>query len=157
MLTLRKHLEFFFSVNNSVSYNSTNLQHLIAIVMSSIIRPFPVPGLLWYDWAIIYSGLAIGVGSIFEILRISAGGKNEKRVYTWTNFWLLMSGVIHVRQPVSVSSRNSTKYSLIHLLLFILFSVGSTTTWHAAEITPSYNPLWICMHQQVEYRLVYYD
>ena len=62
----------------------------------STVHAFPVPGILWYDWAIIYSGLGIGVGTMFEILRLSVDEKNQHRVYTWTNFWLLLSGVIHV-------------------------------------------------------------
>jgi hypothetical protein len=62
----------------------------------STVHPFPVPGILWYDWAVIVSGLGIGVGAMFEIIRFSVGKKHENRVYTWTNFWLLLSGVIHV-------------------------------------------------------------
>lgn len=33
---------------------------------------------------------------MFEIIRFSVDKKNEHRVYTWVNFWLLLSGVIHV-------------------------------------------------------------
>lgn len=62
----------------------------------STVHPFPVPGILWYDWAIIFAGLGIGVGTMFEIIRFSVDKKNEHRVYTWVNFWLLLSGVIHV-------------------------------------------------------------
>jgi hypothetical protein len=63
----------------------------------SLVHPFPVPELLWYDWAVVVSGLGIGVGGMFEIIRLSVDKKNEHRVYTLTNFWLLLSGVIHVR------------------------------------------------------------
>ena len=72
----------------------------------STVHAFPVPGILWYDWAIIYSGLGIGVGTMFEILRLSVDEKNQHRVYTWTNFWLLLSGVIHVRYFIEYAIMN---------------------------------------------------
>eukprot|EP00128_Syssomonas_multiformis_P001803 Colp12_sorted_trinity150504_noHs@28637 len=62
----------------------------------SLVSPQPVPELLWYDWAVIVAGLGIGVGGMFEIIRFSVDKKHEHRVYTWTNFWLLLSGVIHL-------------------------------------------------------------
>jgi len=62
----------------------------------SLVTPQAVPELLWYDWAVIVAGLGIGVGGMFEIIRFSVDKKHEHRVYTWTNFWLLLSGVIHV-------------------------------------------------------------
>ena len=62
----------------------------------STVHAFPVPQLLLFDWAIIFVGLGFGVGTIFEILRFTTNKNNEHRVYTWTNFWLILSGVIHV-------------------------------------------------------------
>mmetsp|Transcript_21462 Transcript_21462/g.35922 ORF Transcript_21462/g.35922 Transcript_21462/m.35922 type:complete len:210 (-) Transcript_21462:126-755(-) len=61
----------------------------------SLVHAFPVPELLWHDWAVIFAGLGIGVGGMFEIIRFSVDEKQESKVYTWTNFWLLLSGVIH--------------------------------------------------------------
>ena len=72
----------------------------------SLVHPFPIPGILWYDWAVIVSGLGIGVGSMFEIIRFSVDKKHEKRVYTWTNFWLLLSGVIHVSNKRDIGHLN---------------------------------------------------
>lgn len=62
----------------------------------STVHAFPVPELLWQDWAIVFVGLGLGVGTIFQILKFSADETSKHRVYTWTNFWLVLSGVIHV-------------------------------------------------------------
>lgn len=48
------------------------------------------------------AGLALGMGLVFGGLFLSAG-KDERlksRVLTKTNFWLVLSGVIHVRACV---------------------------------------------------------
>lgn len=63
----------------------------------SAVHPFPIPEVLFFDWAIIFVGLGIGVGAVFGILSLSTvTKKEEERVFTWTNFWLVLSGVIHV-------------------------------------------------------------
>ncbi|KAJ1413737.1 Emopamil-binding protein [Ochromonadaceae sp. CCMP2298] len=51
--------------------------------------------MLWHDFAVIFAGLGIGIGSMFEIIRFSVNEKTDSKVYTWTNFWLIFSGVIH--------------------------------------------------------------
>jgi hypothetical protein len=63
----------------------------------STVHAFPVPTMVWYDWATVFTGLGIGVGSLFQILMWSVPESKRHKVYTWTNFWLLLSGVIHVR------------------------------------------------------------
>lgn len=63
----------------------------------STVHAFPVPELLWHDWATVFVGLGLGVGTIFQILKFSTDETSRHRVYTWTNFWLVLSGVIHVR------------------------------------------------------------
>jgi hypothetical protein len=67
-----------------------------ATAIMSFVRAFPCPEVLWYDFAVIFAGLGIGIGAMFEIIRFSVNDKAESKVYTWTNFWLLLSGVIHV-------------------------------------------------------------
>jgi hypothetical protein len=50
----------------------------------------------------VLAGLALGMGLVFGGLFLSAG-KDERlksRVLTKTNFWLVLSGVIHVRACV---------------------------------------------------------
>jgi hypothetical protein len=111
----------------------------------STVHPFPVPGILWYDWAVIFSGLGVGVGTMFEIIRYSVDKKHEHRVYTWTNFWLLLSGVIHVSQW------------FLRYGVYLIFksgchadgSCGLSSTWFSAEASRSLSPLWTCMQQQV--------
>lgn len=62
----------------------------------SEVYPQPIPEVLWYDWAVIYAGLGIGVSVIFELIDRSVSKENKHRVYTLSNFWLILSGVIHV-------------------------------------------------------------
>lgn len=62
----------------------------------STVHPFPVPEMLWNDWALVFVGLGLGVGLAFQILSFSAGERNKDRVFNLTNFWLILSGVIHV-------------------------------------------------------------
>ena len=62
----------------------------------STVHPFPVPEMLWKDWAIVFVGLGLGVGTIFQILSWSVPSHKQHKVYTLTNFWLVLSGVIHV-------------------------------------------------------------
>ena len=64
----------------------------------SVVHAFPVPQMLWFDWAIVYAGLGIGVGVMFEIINYSVEKKNSSKVFTLTNFWLILSGVIHVSE-----------------------------------------------------------
>ena len=64
--------------------------------MSAHISAQPIPEVLWYDWAVVFAGLGIGIGLVFEIINFSVPSKNKHRVFTLTNFWLILSGVIHV-------------------------------------------------------------
>lgn len=67
-------------------------------------QSYPV-NLSWKDWAIIGIGLVIGVGIGLETLlfisrwndNCHSRSKRLKKVVTWKTFWLLLSGVIHVR------------------------------------------------------------
>ena len=63
----------------------------------STVHPFPIPELLLFDWALVFCGLGTSVGVLFELIRLSADKQLEHRVYTLTNCWLILSGVIHVR------------------------------------------------------------
>lgn len=62
------------------------------------VAPQSVPQLIWYDWAVIYAGLAFGIGVVFQTIAYSVVDekKIKSKVYTASNFWLIMSGVIHV-------------------------------------------------------------
>lgn len=51
--------------------------------------------MMWTDWAIVFAGLGLGVGAVFEMLNLSASKANKSRVFTLSNFWLILSGVIH--------------------------------------------------------------
>jgi hypothetical protein len=62
----------------------------------STVHPFPVPEMLWNDWALVFVGLGLGVGLTFQILSFSVSERNKERVFNLTNFWLILSGVIHV-------------------------------------------------------------
>ena len=62
----------------------------------SLVHDFPVPEMIASDWGRIFVGLGVGIGLTFQILNFAAGPKNKNRVFTLTNFWLIMSGVIHV-------------------------------------------------------------
>lgn len=62
----------------------------------STVLPQPVPDMKFYDWAVVFTGLGMGIGTIFQIISWSIPESKKHRLYTWTNFWLIMSGVIHV-------------------------------------------------------------
>ena len=63
----------------------------------SLVHEIPIPELLWFDWVIIFCGLGVGVGAIFEIIGLSCSLKESReRLYTYSNVWLILSGVIHV-------------------------------------------------------------
>ncbi len=63
-----------------------------------MIVPQDVPELLWYHWAIVFAGVFIGVGFVFEMIRASVTDNARlEKLYTLTNFWLVLSGVLHVR------------------------------------------------------------
>lgn len=67
----------------------------------STVHAFPVPELLWWDWAVVFAGLGIGIGTVFQLLSFSlppgmSAKQVSSKVYTLTNFWLVLSGVIHV-------------------------------------------------------------
>ncbi len=66
----------------------------------STVFPQPTPEVLWYDWALIYAGLAFGIGIVFQVIESSVVDtkRHNKNLYTLTNFWLIFSGVIHVRR-----------------------------------------------------------
>jgi cholestenol delta-isomerase len=63
----------------------------------STVHAFPLPEVLWYDWALIFIGLGTGVGFVFEIINLLTVDSKEarNRLYTLANFWLILSGVIH--------------------------------------------------------------
>lgn len=65
--------------------------------MSEVV-PQAVPEMLLYDWCVIGAGLLVGMGIVFQIIEFSMVNekKMKKTLYTWTNFWLILSGVIHV-------------------------------------------------------------
>lgn len=62
----------------------------------SLVSPQPIPDIQPIDWATVGVGLGIGISAIFFILSLSVSSKDKHRVYTATNFWLILSGVIHV-------------------------------------------------------------
>lgn len=84
----KKRSDAFFKISPKEKYKVDKTLKM------SLVHDFPIPEVLWYDWAVIFAGLGIGVGSIFEIINLS--GPDTKKLYTWTNFWLILSGVIHV-------------------------------------------------------------
>eukprot|EP00640_Fibrocapsa_japonica_P006742 CAMPEP_0113943074 /NCGR_PEP_ID=MMETSP1339-20121228/19160_1 /TAXON_ID=94617 /ORGANISM="Fibrocapsa japonica" /LENGTH=176 /DNA_ID=CAMNT_0000947837 /DNA_START=52 /DNA_END=579 /DNA_ORIENTATION=+ /assembly_acc=CAM_ASM_000762 len=68
----------------------------------------PVPSLGVLDWAYVLGGLAIGIALIFCLLYNTAGNY-KGRVFTFVNFWFIMSGVIHSWiEFMFVFYRNST-------------------------------------------------
>ncbi len=64
----------------------------------SVVSAQTVPEMLWYDWTLVYCGLSVGIGLVFQIIDYSLVDekKKNKSLYTAANFWLIMSGVIHV-------------------------------------------------------------
>jgi hypothetical protein len=62
----------------------------------STVHAFPVPEMKTLDWAIVFIGLGMGIGTFFQFLDWSVPASKKHKVYTLTNFWLIMSGVIHV-------------------------------------------------------------
>lgn len=71
----------------------------------STVHAFPVPEVLVYDWAVIFTGLGVAVSGVFEMINLTVRSKEAKsRLYTLTNFWLILSGVIHVRPSKSIET-----------------------------------------------------
>jgi hypothetical protein len=72
----------------------------------SLVHPFPIPSVEIKDWMIVFSGLGFGIFIVFELIRQSLRlldyfNQNFKKrstahLYTLSNFWLILSGVIHV-------------------------------------------------------------
>jgi hypothetical protein len=62
----------------------------------SLVTPQPVPDMQPIHWAGVFVGLGLGVGAIFFILSLSVPASKKSKVYTLTNFWLILSGVIHM-------------------------------------------------------------
>ena len=60
------------------------------------VHTIEVPQVLWTDWAVIFIGLGLGIGVFFEFLRRSVPATRASDVYTLTNFWLILSGIINV-------------------------------------------------------------
>lgn len=116
----------------------------------SLVTPQHVPTLQPMDWAIVGVGLGIGISAIFFILSLSVSKKEQHRVYTWTNFWLVMSGVIHVNY-FSFSNMLSMLFDL-QIVLFVCWKChrcGLSSTLFSSERTLYLEMLWICMRQQV--------
>lgn len=115
----------------------------------SLVSAQEVPIMQPMDWAIVAIGLGIGISSIFFILSISVSKSERHRVYTWTNFWLVLSGVIHVRKYL--------QYPTTHLHLFVVtiriscptLRYGLSSIWFSSEIHRQSNLQWICMQQPV--------
>jgi uncharacterized membrane protein YeiB len=83
----------------------------------STVFPQPTPEVLWYDWALIYAGLAFGIGLVFQVIETSVVDtkRHSKNLYTLTNFWLIFSGVIHV---IFLFREK------LHFYYYCIFSVG---------------------------------
>jgi hypothetical protein len=117
----------------------------------STVHAFPVPTMVWYDWATVFTGLGIGVGSLFQILMWSVPESKRHKVYTWTNFWLLLSGVIHVKYLfVGICC----DFLLMNLVLFLFtcccadrFGLNSISSFFV--VIPRLNRGWICTLQRV--------
>lgn len=62
----------------------------------SLVTEQPIPNIQPRDWIFVFAGLGVGIGTIFLIIAASASKSQQKRVFTLTNFWLILSGVIHV-------------------------------------------------------------
>jgi hypothetical protein len=66
-----------------------------AVSVGAFVHAMDVPELLWYHWAVVFAGLGIGVGVVFELIQLTASPGKSSRVFTATNFWLIFSGVCH--------------------------------------------------------------
>ena len=66
--------------------------------LGSFIHPADVPELQLYHWCIVFAGLAIGVGLVFELINMTGTTRtgHKERLYTASNVWLIFSGVVHV-------------------------------------------------------------
>lgn len=62
----------------------------------SVVQPQPVPDMGIMDWAVVFAGLTAGVALVFKAIDFSAPEKRKNKCYNLTNFWLVLSGVIHV-------------------------------------------------------------
>ena len=64
----------------------------------SVIHAFPSPILTASDWAVVFIGLLVGVVLIFQFIKLTVRlrKKEGNKIYNVTNFWLILSGVIHV-------------------------------------------------------------
>lgn len=62
----------------------------------SLVHAFPVPDLLWIDLVVVAAGLGVGIGSCFELIFLTLPEKKADKLFTLQNFWLVLSGVIHV-------------------------------------------------------------
>ena len=66
-------------------------------IIMSLVHAFPVPELLWVDLVVVAAGLGVGIGSCFELIFLTLSKKNADKLFTFQNFWLILSGVIHVK------------------------------------------------------------
>ena len=63
----------------------------------SLVHAFPVPEVLWIDLVVVAAGLGVGIGSCFELIFLTLPAKKAGKLFTLQNFWLILSGVIHVK------------------------------------------------------------
>lgn len=91
----------------------------------SLVTEQPIPNIQPSDWIFVFSGLGVGVGSVFLIIAASASKSQQKRVFTLTNFWLILSGVIHV---------NILSLFSIIMINNAFYSFGLSSIWCSIEL-----------------------
>eukprot|EP01038_Epipyxis_sp_PR26KG_P009657 gene9657-13001_t len=64
----------------------------------SLVYTQSIPEVTWIDWVYVYVGLTVLTGLVFEAVNLTLPKSNKtncNRLYNLTNFWLVLSGVIH--------------------------------------------------------------